>query len=383
MRIGLFTDAYFPIISGVSLSVDILANKLREKGHVVFIICSEHEKSVEDPYVIRIKGYKYPMKGMREYRFTAITNKLIKNIASYQFDLVHCHTEFTMGRLGRRVGRKLQVPVVHTYHTMYEEYVHFVSETLAGPLRLLAKWYSRRFANSADEVVFPTIKVKRTFDRYGFKGKSHVIPTGIEISQFNPSLFSEAQKTTLKEKLNIPHNAFVILFLGRISREKSIDKLINFFAELNDDSYLLIVGDGPDLELFKEQAINLGIMNKIRFTGMIDPKNVPIYYQVSNLFLNFSTSETQGLTYVEALASALPVVAKYDDNLEGIIINGENGYTFDDNEQAKQYIHTIKTNKTFYQKLSFNALQSAKKISADAYRDAIEEIYFHLVKGKC
>ena len=146
MKIGLFTDAYFPIISGVSLSVDILAKKLREKGHEVYIICGEHERAVEDPYVIRIKGYKYPMKGMREYRFTAITRKLIKNIASYHFDLVHCHTEFTMGRIGRRVGRKLHVPVVHTYHTMYEEYVHFVSKTLAGPLRFLAKWYSRKFA---------------------------------------------------------------------------------------------------------------------------------------------------------------------------------------------------------------------------------------------
>jgi 1,2-diacylglycerol 3-alpha-glucosyltransferase len=380
MRIGLFADAYFPIISGVSLSVDILANELRKLGHEVYIICGEHENAIPDKYVIRVKGKRYPMKGMREYRYTAITNKLVNSIAKYDFDIVHCHTEFTMGRIGRRVAHKLNVPIAHTYHTMYEEYVHFVSATLAAPLRFLAKLYSRQFANSADDVIFPTIKVKRTFDRYGFKKSSHIIPTGIYLEKFDQSKVTEEEIETLRASYGIPKDAFVLQFLGRISREKSLDKLIDMFAKIKEDNvYLLIVGGGPDLELFANQCKELGIADRVKFTGMIKPNNVTLYYRASDLFVNFSTSETQGLTYLESLASDIPLLVKYDDNLENLLIEGQNGFSFSEDEDFIRLYHKIRQEKGLYEHLVKGTKKNLENYSAQNYAKQIEQIYINLL----
>ena len=138
------------------------------------------------------------------------SRKKVQEIGKLNLDIVHCHTEFTMGRLGRRAAKKYHIPVVHTYHTMYEDYVHFISKTFSRPLRFLSKWYSTRFANSADEVVFPTIKVKRTFDRYGFTKNSSIIPTGIYLSKFSANNFAGNDVIQLKEKLKMKKHICII-----------------------------------------------------------------------------------------------------------------------------------------------------------------------------
>lgn len=376
MRIGLFTDAYFPIIGGVSVSVRTLRDELEKLGHSVYIITNNHDDSVEEHHVIRAGGHKLPMKVMGEFRVGKVTKAKVKEIGKLNLDIVHCHTEFTMGRLGRKVAKKYNLPIVHTYHTMYEDYIHFISKLFARPLRAISKRFSRNFANSVDEVVFPTIKVQKTFDNYGYKKASHIVPTGIYLERFSTSNFNQYDIIQLKEKLCLRHDDFVMLFLGRISREKSIEELLRQFAKIKMDKVkLLIVGGGPDSELFKNIVKELGIESKTIFTGMIDPNDVAKYYHLADLFVNFSMTETQGLTYYEALASGVPLIVKYDDNLEGVIIDGVNGFSFNDNNDFVGLVEKVIVDSKLQQKLAKNSCSSVEKFSAVNYAKSIEAIY--------
>ncbi len=286
-----------------------------------------------------------------------------------------------MGRLGRRVAKKNNIPLVHTYHTMYEDYVHFISKSLVGPLRLISKTYSKSFANSADEVVFPTIKVKRTFDRYGYKKNSHIIPTGIYLEDFNKDKFKKEDISKLREELKIDPNDFIMLFLGRMSREKSVQDLLCQFSKIkNENVKLLLVGGGPDIKYFRNICKKQNIEDKVIFVGMVSPNDVGLYYQLGDLFVNFSVTETQGLTYYEALASGLPVLVKYDDNLEGLVENGYNGYSFTDNDDFVRLFEKIIDDKILFNQISNNSSKAIQKFSAENYAKNIEKIYKKLLE---
>lgn len=378
MRIGLFTDAYFPIVSGVSLSVDNLANELIKRGHEVYVITNHHEHATPQPYVLRLGGYKLPMKGMHEYRVSKVTRKKVKEVLALGLDIIHCHTEFTMGRLGRRAARIAGIPVVHTYHTMYEDYVHFISKTLAYPLRIVSKYYSRSFANSADHVIFPTIKVKRTFDRYGFTKKGEIIPTGITLQEFLEAPVDSALRTNL----GFTKDDIVLLFLGRMSREKSIDVLAREFAKIQDKRVkLLMVGDGPDRGHVEHILEKSGVMDRVVFTGMVRPHEVHQYYKIADLFVNFSVTETQGLTYIESLAAKTPLLVRYDDNLEGVVLPGVNGFTFQSNEEFHSLIQTIISNQDVFDTIKANADHDIQRFSAATYAEKVEAIYKLYYKG--
>lgn len=381
MRVGIFTDSYSPIISGVTVSINVLKTELRKLGHEVYIITNDHDKAVEEEFVIRIKGLRLPMKGLEEYRIGKVTNKKIKMMSEYNFDIIHCHTEFTVGRLGRCVARKYNIPLVHTYHTMYEEYVHFVSKTFARSLRFISKKYFRSFANSANMVIFPTKKVQDRFIEYGYKKDSVIIPTGIYLEKYRRINFEKSEFIDIKLKSGFDKNDFVILFLGRVSREKSLEDLIVNFAKIDRPNVkLFIVGGGPDEKHFRDIVKKMELQDKVVFTGMIPQKDVPIYYQVGDLFANFSMTETQGLTYCESLASGCPLLVKYDKNLDGVIENGFNGYTFDTDEEFLTTFNTLYDNPIILNEIKTKTSIGIEQFSAQTYGLRVLELYKSLVK---
>jgi 1,2-diacylglycerol 3-alpha-glucosyltransferase len=383
MRIGLFTDAYLPIISGVSVSVHILRTELEKLGHEVTVVALSHPNAIEEKGVFRFKGKSLPMKGMGEYQVAKVTKNKVEKMCEMNFDVIHCHTEFSMGRLGRKVGRKCNIPIVHTYHTMYEDYVHFISKTFSKPLRFLSKKYSKSFANSSDEVVFPTIKVKLTFDRYGFNRPAHIVPTGIYVDRFRKINFKKDEINHLKTSLGIKSEDRVLLFLGRLSVEKNIEALITQFSKLSkidNNVKLLFVGGGPDANVFTELVDKLNIKEKVIFVGMVSPQDVGLYYQLANIFVNFSTTETQGLTYIEALASGLPLLVKYDSNLQDVLEDGINGIKFTKDDEFVSAYKKLTSNEVTFNEITTNTTKSIEKFSAKNYALSIEKIYKDLTK---
>ena len=383
MKIGIFTDAYYPIISGVATSISTLYKELTKLGHDVTIVTFDFEGYKEEEYIIRIPGLSLPMKGLKSHKAGFANKKRLSYLAHLDLDLVHLHTEFTIGRLGRKYAIKHNLPIVNTYHTMYEDYVHFVAPVFKGLLRYIAKKYSRSFAYSANEVIFPTVKVKRKFDEYHYQGSSNIIPSGIYLDRFKKINFESSDVLELRRSLGIKDDDFVFLFIGRLSREKSIDNLIHEFEKVHSEkpnTKLLMVGGGPDLDMFKKQIRDLKMDDHILFTGMIPYGGIAIYYQLGDLFVNFSTTETQGLTYIEALASGVPLLVKYDDNLEDVIVDGYNGFSFTNDEEFKQLFFDVHKNNVLFNEITRNTTKSIEKFSAQTYGKKVHDIYTKLYK---
>ena len=388
MRIGIFTDAYLPLISGVTTSIYMLAEGLRKEGHEVYIITTSGKNVVEEPYVIRLKGMPIPKKGLKTFRIVPFTKGHIKKIAALNLDVMHVHTEFSIGSVAVHMRDKYGIPMVFTVHTMYEEYLHYVSKFLARflrrPLMHYLKKLMKRFILRADVTITPTQKVLDLMKSYDIHGHYEIIPTGIKLDKFVGENYTQEQVSTLKQSLGIQPDEFVYLFLGRVSKEKSIPVLINAFAEIHKDvkAKFLIIGDGPAMNELKDLVETLGIKDKVIFTGFINWNQVGLYYQLGDAFLNASVTETQGLTYIEALAASLPVIVKYDSCLLDVIQEFDNGLFFRQNNELPYLMKRIYEDPELRNKLTENAYKSIEKYSQECYSSNALKAYQKAIEIK-
>jgi len=321
MRIGLFTDTYFPQVSGVATSIRTLKTELEKQGHAVFIFTTT-DKDVnryEDWQIIRIPSVPFFAFKDRRFAYRGFT-KALEIAKQYQLDIIHTQTEFSLGLLGIWIARELKIPVIHTYHTQYEDYVHYIAKgMLIRPS--MVKYLVRGFLHDVDGVICPSEIVRDLLSKYKVKVEKRVIPTGIELAKFERPEIKEENLAALRSKLGIKEDEKMLLSLSRISYEKNIQAVLNAFAEVvkEDKVKLVVAGDGPYLDSLKEQAVKLQIQDQVIFTGMIAPSETALYYKAADFFISASTSETQGLTYLESLASGTPVIAHGNPYLDNLI----------------------------------------------------------------
>ena len=335
MRIGIFTDAYAPYISGVVTSEVMLKKALEKKGHQVYVVTVNLE-SFKYEYDEKTRVYKIPgiPVGINELRQSGVYPiRAINKIKKWNLDVIHTQTEFAIGTFARVLGKQLDIPVVHTYHTMYEDYIHYVTKGyFDGISKKIVEYITKFYCDTTiEELIVPTKKTYDLFkEKYKYDRNVHIIPTGIEIERFYKEKLNKEKVLNLKKKLGLL-NDNIILYLGRISCEKRIDFLIknqvNLVKKINN-SKLLIVGDGPELEEYKELVSKLKIEDNVIFTGKVPWDEVPYYYALSDVFATNSDFETQGLTVIEAMAAGLPVVALDDDAFRNVVIDGLTGYLF-------------------------------------------------------
>ncbi|TQR04660.1 glycosyltransferase family 4 protein [Psychrobacillus soli] len=386
MKIGLFTDTYYPQINGVATSVLILKENLERLGHQVYVFTTTDPNATENERnVYRMPSI--PFASARRLGMFYHTG-LVKFIKRLKLDVIHTHTEFSLGVFGRSMARKLNIPLLHTYHTIYEDYTHYIVKFKLFDFiaKNTARKISANFCNSVDKVIVPTEKVKDLLHSYKVKQHMSIIPTGVELSKFSSFTKSSKEVKNLRTELNISENDKVLLYIGRISEEKNIGELlISMKALLSSDSNMkfVLIGDGLERNNLEDLAIKLGIKNQTIFAGERPWDSIGMYYQLGDVFVSASQSETQGLTYIEALASGLPVVAKSDQCLDGVLQNGVNGYTFQQEDDFLQSINKILTNETNKELMSIGAIQSAEKFSATQFALAVEATYNNvLVESK-
>lgn len=322
MRIGLFTDTYFPQVSGVATSIRTLKTELEKQGHAVFIFTTT-DKDVnryEDWQIIRIPSVPFFAFKDRRFAYRGFT-KALEIAKQYQLDIIHTQTEFSLGLLGIWIARELKIPVIHTYHTQYEDYVHYIAKgMLIRPS--MVKYLVRGFLRDVDGVICPSEIVRDLLSKYKVKVEKRVIPTGIELAKFERPEIKEENLVALRFKLGIKEDEKMLLSLSRISYEKNIQAVLDAFAEVlkeEDKVKLVVAGDGPYLDSLKEQAVKLNLQKHVIFTGMIAPSETALYYKAADFFISASTSETQGLTYLESLASGTPVIAHGNPYLDNLI----------------------------------------------------------------
>ena len=322
MRVGLFTDTYFPQVSGVATSIRTLKTELEKQGHTVFIFTTT-DKDVnryEDWQIIRIPSVPFFAFKDRRVAYRGFS-KALEIARQYQLDIIHTQTEFSLGLLGVWIAKELKIPVVHTYHTQYEDYVRYIANgMLIRPS--MVKYIVRGFLNDMDGVICPSEIVYYLLTRYKVTTEKRVIPTGIDLAKFERPEINQDRIADLRKKLKIADSETMLLSLSRISYEKNIQAVIEALPDVLKENVavkLVVAGDGPYLPDLKEQAERLGIMDSIIFTGMIAPNETALYYKAADFFISASTSETQGLTYLESIASGTPIIAHGNPYLDNVV----------------------------------------------------------------
>jgi glycosyltransferase involved in cell wall biosynthesis len=300
LRVGLFTECYHPIRNGIVASLDALAAALRARGHTALFVTPEmpaYRDERDD--LVRVPSLPLPMR--TAYRLTV--PYLPRPLGD--LSLVHTHSPFVTGWLGARTARRARVPLVFTYHTQLEEYAHYVPFE-NNATRSAASQLTRGYANAADAVIVPTVSMERRLRDLGVRGRIEVIPSGIDVACFAAGRRSE----TLRARLGVGAAEKMVLSVGRLGREKNIELAIEAFSHLDDPSArLVIVGDGPHRETLERFAARSGAAARITFAREFSRAELPDVYACADALLFTSSSETQGLVLVEALAAGVAVIA--------------------------------------------------------------------------
>ncbi len=375
MKILITTDWYAPTVNGVVASVTTLCRELRARGHAVRILTlSRSPRSYEQDGVTYLgsvpAGLVYPGARLR----TAPAERLIRNLLDWKPDIVHSQCEFSTFPIARRIANALSIPLIHTWHTVYEDFTHYFSPSIKWGRRAVAA-FARRIGARADCLIAPTEKAAAPLRSYGVRRPIRVIPSGIDLHRFETPVVN-AELTRLRESLQIPADHFLLLSLGRLAEEKNLPELLLFLAGLKGQPVtLLLVGDGPYRPQLEQQVRALQLEDQVRFTGMVPPEQTPAYYQLADLFVCASTSETQGLTYAEALASGLPVLCRADPCIAGVISNGINGWQYRDEHSFCQALASAMEQPRRLRAMALEARASSLRFSAQNFAAAVERVY--------
>ncbi len=379
MNIGLFTETYYPEINGVANSVYMLKTELEEIGHNVYVFTTTTPGAPEFEHnVFRVPSL--PCILITERRVGLFYQpKLASLIKKLNLDLIHTHTEFSLGIFGRIMAKELKLPTVHTYHTIYEDYTHYLThrKILDKRAKAFVRVFSKICCNTVEQVIVPTEKVKELLLKYSVFREISVIPTGVNLRKFNPGLYLKEDVLALRNQFGIKPEDKVLLYLGRISKEKNIAEIIEAMPDYmrnREQVKFLIVGGGPEIEHLKQVVADRNMTDKIIFTGPKPWDNIGLFYQLGDIFVSASQSETQGLTYIEAMAAGLPVVAKRDKCLEDILEPGWNGYDFTDREGLIKGLDAI-----FFENNGIpygeNAKVRMKRYSSEEFAKNVERVY--------
>ena len=342
-------------------------------------------KYENDEHIIRIPGVPI---GIYDYRLTGVYPlKAINKIKKWNLDVIHSHTEFGVGTFARIIAKQYNIPFVHTYHTMYEDYVHYITKGyFNNTSKKIVEYLTNFYCNqTATELIVPTKKTYDLFkEKYKYTRNVHIIPTGIEVEKFYKENTDPAKLEEIRKKHGLNKGDFVILYVGRLGQEKSVDVLIESHQELAREykAKLLIVGDGPDMDTYKNLVHKLKIDDNVIFTGKVPWTEVTLYYQIADIFATASKSETQGLTVIEAMAASLPVVAVDDESFRNVIIDGLNGHLFDTKKEYKKYVKSFIDEPSKLQQFSKQARINADTYSSKYFAERVLDVYRLAINGE-
>lgn len=385
MNIGIFTDTYKPNINGVVTSIAIKKEQLEKIGHKVYII-APYEPGYEDTDsdIMRLKSFKLIFQP--EYRLSYLPDsKVMKKIRALELDIIHSETPFSIGLIAKYVAKKEKLPLLHTYHTLFPEYVHYLGLP-TGITRKMAEKASAIYCNMCDHIIAPSYEVKRELLRYGVKKDMTIIPTGVSVNSFLDN-FDENDIENIKIKYGINKTEKILLFVGRLGKEKNIDFLIEVFSNLiksgEKNIKMLLVGDGPYRETLEKKVEELNIKDKTIFAGYVDRTKIGVFYKAADIFIFSSLTETQGLVVLEAMAAEKPVVAIKASGVEDMIINDVTGFLtensiFDFLEKLK----ILLSNDELYEKFSKNGRERAEDFNPTKVTEKMNNIYINLNENK-
>ncbi|MGD1816400.1 MAG: glycosyltransferase [Pleomorphochaeta sp.] len=380
MKILITSDFYFPIISGVANVVYTLKKQLEKENHDVRILTFKKcKKSYYDEKEkiyffksLKFQFYKDSLSGINTHDY------LMKDVYAWDPDVIHSQTEFFSMRYAKKVAKHNNCPIIHTWHTNFSAYSnnYIVGKKLFFLILNFILQKSLRYP--VIKIIAPSSSTKKMIEMdYSIKTPIVEIPSGIDLNLYSTPL-NETEKNELFKKYNFNKNCFRIITIARLASEKNIDQMLKYFSELKSTTnnlQYIIVGDGPERKNLEKITKSLKLENNVIFCGEIQPKEVHKFYKCANLFISGSSQETQGLTYFEALASNLPIVCKKNDVLTKILIEGKNGYIFDNENEFLLKMKAIINDSDLYNSLVKNAPLSVANYGDNLFIDKLVKIY--------
>ena len=376
MNIGLFTDTYFPQVSGVATSIKTLRDELIAQGHHVYIFTSSDPRATDSPEdgIYRFPSVPFVSFKDRRIAFTGWL-KVLRIARKLDLDIVHNQTEFSLGVMGKMVAKELGIPCIHTYHTMYQDYLHYIANGRVLKPKDVARLAHLYLKNMAG-VIAPSERVLDTLESYHVESPIRVIPTGVNLRVYRLRDTPE-QKLSMRQKYGYDSDTPVLLSLSRLAFEKNIQELIASMPDVlakEPTSQLLIVGDGPARQSLERQVREMGLRDHVTFAGQISNDEVPHYYQIADVFVSASDSESQGLTYDESLASDMPIVLRRSEYTDQLIDDPGIGMSFQKRaDLVKGILHYIQNPPV--EEAKAKREQKLHDISAEVFGRRVVEFY--------
>ncbi|WP_298734499.1 glycosyltransferase family 4 protein [uncultured Subdoligranulum sp.] len=375
MKILLTSDTWAPTVNGVVTSTVALRAELQARGHEVRVLTlagSSHTYTEDGvTYLGSLDaGLVYPGARLR----APALNGALRELAAWQPDVVHSQCEFSTFAPAKQLAKAAGAPLIHTYHTVYEDYTHYFSPSRRMGRRL-AQLFTRSICGACDAVIAPTDKIRWLLTRYGIRCPIQVIPTGLDLRRF-----AVPPTPALRQALALPTDEPVLLYLGRLVKEKNIGELLTALRQI-PRGILLIVGDGPERAALQTEAEALGVAHRVRFTGMVVPAEVPRYYALADVFVSASTSEAQGLTYLEALAAGLPLLCRDDPCVRALITPGQGGWVYHTPEELAALAAGLPQGAAL-DAARQKARQAAAPYAREAFGAAVEALYRRAILNK-
>src|SRR5262245_3759247 len=311
MRVLMISDVYFPRINGVSTSIQTFRRDLHELGVQTLLITPQypHGEQPADPSIRRVRSRFVPRDPEDRMMRRGDIRRLLSELYAQPWDVVHIQTPFVAHYAGLELARRLEVPVIETYHTYFEEYLHHYVPLLPRRLmRFVARHFTRSQAESVDRLIAPSRAMRDALTAYGVRTPIEIIPTGLEADRFELG-----EGAHIRERCGIAPERPVLVHVGRIAHEKNIDFLLRMLVRVRTEIpeiLLLIAGEGPALEHCRRLAADLGLAANVHFAGYLDRRRELLdCYRAGNIFVFASRTETQGLVLLEAMAQGVPVIS--------------------------------------------------------------------------
>jgi glycosyltransferase involved in cell wall biosynthesis len=383
MNIIMMTNTYKPIVGGLEKSIEIFSREMRKKGHEVLIIAPEYKDAPKEDGVVRIPAIQH-FNGTDFSVQLPIPLVLTKTLNKFEPDIVHSHHPFLIGDTALRTAVSHKIPLVFTFHTLYEKYTHYVP----GESKSMKKFVielSTGYSNLCDYVFAPSESVAEILKDRGVKSPIEINPTGIYTENFK----TNDVKDGIRKSLDIPKGAYVIGYAGRVEPEKNmvfLAKAVSEFITHNKDVYFLILGKGSELDKVKAIFKEKNIENQLRAPGVLKEEKLRKAYGAMDVFAFASLSETQGLVLVEAMAAKVPVVAIDAPGVREVLKSSSNGYMVQ-KEELNQFVEGLKwiynLKKSEKESLSKNALRTAEKFDVKYSINRALEVYKKAVNQGC
>lgn len=381
MRIAMLTNNYKPFVGGVPISIDRLAEGLRALGHEVYVFAPSYENQVEEPFVIRYKSCKSKLDGGMNIP-NIFDKRIEKKFRDLHFDVIHVHHPMLIGYTALYLSRKYGIPVTFTYHTRYEQYLHYLKpygklqkryrqERFQSLRKMEEKFfyystevatpgYTKWFANRCDMVFAPTALMKDYLLEQGTERPVEILPTGLEPDSFRP----DPDKCRQIRRTYGGDKDYVFCTTARLAKEKNLDFLVRSMMRLKERIgsrfRLLVMGEGPERENLERQIREAGMENEIRLLGNVPNQEIKNYCGACDLFLFGSKSETQGIVLLEAMAAKVPVIAVKASGVVDVVREGLNGYMVSETEtEMAERIQEVLSQPVLFEQLKTGAADTA------------------------